>query len=273
MSPRAQDESAALDSLVAEVYRRTGVTLDEGKRNMLSNRLRRRCRAVGVSSLREYWKLLRALDDAAEEVAEFVHSVTTHKTSLFRTSSLWSFLEEELARLAERQGRVSAWSAACSTGQEAASFAMLSESLDGGEHSLRYSVLASDVSAPVVQSASEGKFSVDEVSVAAAAQPRIPVDSYFGEPQEDQRALQPALRRSIEYRTHNLFEPIRRSFDVILLRNVIIYFTEDDRRRVIENCCSALREGGLLVIGESESLNGGFQGLEYIAPCTYRKSK
>lgn len=273
MPPKTKDEAAALDALVAEAYRRTGVTLDEGKRNMLSNRLRRRCRAVGVGSLREYWKLLKTLDDAADEVAEFIHSVTTHKTSLFRTSSVWAFLKEELTRLAESQGRVSAWSAACSSGQEAASLTMLSESLAAGDSPLRYSVLASDVSAPVVQKASEANFSVDEVNAAIEAQPGIPVDSYFGKVKEDKRALLPTLRRNVEYQTHNLFEPISRSFDVILLRNVIIYFTEEDRRRVIQNCCSALKSGGVLVIGESESLHGDFQGLEYIAPCTYRKTK
>ncbi|MEM9379024.1 MAG: CheR family methyltransferase [Planctomycetota bacterium] len=268
----SEPEDAALTSLVEEVYRRTGVEIDASKRGMVSSRLRRRCRELGLTDLGEYWDLLRALDDAAEEVGRFVDAVTTHKTSFFRTRGVWDTLHQDVERRARADQPVAFWSAACSTGEEAASIAMLAASLAEEHPGLSWSVEASDVSPVAVERAARMCFTSERVAEASQTRPEVPVDRFFEPERAGERRLTTSLRRRIAFREHNLFDPPRRSFDVILVRNVIIYFNEADTTRVLGHCIGALRPEGLLVMGESESLTGRDSDLEYLAPCIYRKS-
>lgn len=265
-------EDAALTSLVEEVYRRTGVEVDASKRGMVSSRLRRRCRELGLADLGEYWDLLRALDDAAEEVGRFVDAVTTHKTSFFRTRGVWDTLREDVERRALADQPVAFWSAACSTGEEAASIAMLVASIAEEHAGFSWNVEASDVSPLAVARAADMRFSSERVDEAIQHRPEVPVDRFFEPERDGERRLVPSLRRRLLFREHNLFDAPRRGFDVILVRNVIIYFNEADTTRVLGHCIGALRPDGLLVIGESESLTGRDSDLEYLAPCIYRKS-
>ena len=266
-------EKAALAALIGEAYRRTGVTLDESKHTMISSRLRRRCRAVGANNLREYWSLLRKLDDTADEVARFVHSMTTHKTFLFRTTSVWEALAEEFTRRAREGASMDVWSVACSTGQEPASIAILADSICNREGGGKWSVQASDVSPVVVEEAAEARFPVEQIEQAIQSQKAVPVDSYFEPESMGTRQLIASVRKRIRYLPWNLFDRSSRLFDVVFIRNVIIYFSPEDKLRALENATRALREGGLLIIGESESLTGRLNGLEYVAPWLYRKSR
>ena len=147
------DELLAL--FIREVQVRTGVHLDAGKAVMLSGRLRRRIRALGLADFDAY--LVRLRRDRAEE-AEFIHAVTTHKTELFRTPSVWRALWSDW--LPGRSGRVRAWSAACSTGEEPASLGIVLQAHADRTPGFRYDILATDISAPVVESARAATFEV-----------------------------------------------------------------------------------------------------------------
>ncbi|MEM1449345.1 MAG: protein-glutamate O-methyltransferase CheR [Planctomycetota bacterium] len=265
-------EDSAIASLVDQVYRRTGVEIDARKYAMVSSRLRRRCRELGLADLQEYWDLLRTLDDAAEEVGRFVDAVTTHKTSFFRTRGVWDTLREDVGRRASAGERMAFWSAACSTGEEPASIALLAASITEEHSGFSWSVEASDVSPVAVSRASTMRFSSDQIERAIESRPEIGMDRWFEGACEGDRRLAATLRRRVTFREHNLFDAPRRGFDVVLVRNVLIYFNESDTKRVLGNCIGALRPKGLLVIGESESLAGRDSDLEYVAPCIYRKS-
>ncbi|MEL6712516.1 MAG: CheR family methyltransferase [Planctomycetota bacterium] len=270
MSPNQLTDSdfSRLSGLVHDL---TGVTVDGTKRSMLSSRIRRRLRALELDTFHEYIQRLASGDMDPEEIEVFIQTVTTHTTSFFRTPSVWDFLEEEF-RSERFDGRdVAVWSAASSTGQEPFSLAMLLRAVRGRDARVgRWSVTASDVSALTVEQARAGRFDRADVEAAAAARPAFDALGCF-ELQEEAAVATRELASAIDFRTHNLLDPMQGRFDAVLLRNVIIYFSEADTQRVIDHATAAIRPGGLLVIGEAESLVARGGGLEFEAPCIYRK--
>lgn len=270
MSAKRRDE-AVLSRLVEEAKRKTGVTWDPSRASVLAGRLRRRCRALGLDGLEDY---LQYIQDAARDDVEwlqFLDVVTTHKTSFFRTRSVWEFLHEEIRSGYEARGGVRMWSAASSTGEEAASLAILANALAAERGSGTWSVLASDVSPLTVERARACEHDIASIQVAAAAWPKIPVEESFAEPEDGLRKLKAPLRTKMRFRQHNLLQPAGQIFDIVLMRNVTIYFTPEDKDLAVGHACQALEKGGVLVIGEAESLVNQSYGLEYLAPCIYRK--
>lgn len=257
------------DRLARSIHGLTGVTVDDTKRSMISSRVRRRLRALELETFSEYIEMLSAGKLSSEEIESFVEAVTTHKTSFFRTPSIWNVLREEFERLSAEGRSIEAWSAACSTGEEPHSLAMMLRAVTKG--GARWRVTGSDVSPLTVETARAGSFDEEQVRAAATARPDADVLACFDF--EDGRAQATReLGRSMRFGVHNLLDPQSSRFDVALLRNVIIYFSEDDTRRVVDHVVASLAPEGLLVIGESESLLGRDDGLEYLAPCIYRKS-
>ncbi|MED5372197.1 MAG: protein-glutamate O-methyltransferase CheR [Myxococcota bacterium] len=254
-----------------EVYRLTGVTLDRSKQVMLSGRLGRHMRSLGLSTVDEYLAEVRKpgkIQDA------FVDKVTTHKTSMFRTTSVWRTMTEEvLPELAANKGSARIWSGASSTGQEPASLAVVCSHQQRQTPGFRWSVLASDVSPGMVQATAEGRFDRKVVTDGARRFPGLSVTSYFdGQPGDPEMQLKREQRAGIMTRRHNLLKPAPGSgFDLIFLRNVIIYFSPADKSKVIRNAKRALAPGGLLIIGESESLlEEDEEGLELLNHCIYK---
>ena len=255
-----------LDAFIAEVRTRTGVHLDSGKATMLSSRLRRRVRALGLETFEDYLKHLRTVPD---EEPEFIHVVTTHKTDMFRTRRVWKYLWEEY--LPSAGSRVRAWSAACSSGEEPASLGALFQAHAARSPGFRYQVLATDISAPVVAQAKEARFALRDVPEGPGPF-GVPIRPFFDRDGDGLR-LQQRIRAASQYRTHNLFDRMSAPpFDLVLVRNVIIYFTEEDKKRVIRNAVRALARDGLLVIGESESLIDVAPELENVGHCLYRRA-
>lgn len=255
--------------LTSIIYNMTGVSIDESKRSLLRNRLGRRVRALELEGLDEYIELIQSSRKGSEELASFVDVVTTHKTSFFRTPSVWSALEEELRRIGDASRPTRVWSGACSNGQEPYSVALLLEHLHGSA-ARTWRVQASDVSPLAVERARTGRYESKDVMAAALARPDWGVTAGFEESGEH-CTVRKGLRERLQFRTHNLLERGQDRFDVVLLRNVIIYFSEEDTHQVIGHAIDALVPGGLLVIGESESIGSREPRVEYEGPCLYRK--
>ena len=260
---------ATFSKLVALIYEMTGVSIDDSKRSLLRNRLGRRVRALNLETLEEYMELVQSEPKSGTEVSSFVDAVTTHKTSFFRTPSLWNALESEFVRLQKRGRPIKVWSAACSNGQEPYSAAVLLEHVRGKE-SPKWRVEASDVSPLAVERASKGVYDCKDVKAAALARPNWNVEAAF-EKEGEERVVRKALRDRIRFKTHNLLKAPSGKFDVVFLRNVIIYFTEEDMLKVIGHAIGCLASGGLLVIGESESIGSSDSRVAYERPCLYRK--
>lgn len=256
------------------VHQLTGITIDPSRRSMLDSRLGSRMRQTGIADYEAYYKLV--LGDEKER-RFFIDKITTHETSFFRTARVWEYLEncfipEWLATHPDDTCKL--WSAACSTGEEAYSLAITMEEVVKENPSFRYTIDATDISECSVNRCREGLYKQRAVKRFSQNQPVL-FSNYIDASGKDYQVSR-LLRSKVNFSAHNLFKPLSNSvsYDLVLLRNVLIYFSVDDQKRVLANLRNSMREGSVLIIGESESIGNldcGFEGVQalvYSNSCT-----
>ncbi|POR46149.1 CheR family methyltransferase [Bosea psychrotolerans] len=264
---------------IAEVIEtRVGIKLPQTKRTMVEGRLRKRLRALGLANLTAYGDLLFKKNGLDAELVNLIDCVTTNKTDFFREPSHFEFLRDvavpQLARQrGERPLNLKIWSAACSTGAEAYTMAMVLQDLVNAGKPLRFSILGTDISTEVLRDARTAIYPREFVApVPAAMQQRYLMRAK--NPREDVVRIAPELRRTVNFERLNLMDesyPFDRDVDVIFCRNVLIYFDKPTQQAVIARLVSHLRPGGYLMLGHSESMAGsGVPGLQSVAPTTYQ---
>lgn len=249
-------------AVVEFIEREVGIRLPPTKRTMVEGRLRKRVRALGLPNLAEYGRHVFASDESEAELTHLIDCVTTNKTDFFREPAHFDFLRGEalpklLARTKAGQPRLKLWSAACSVGAEAYTIAMVLDDA-GGSRSFQYTILGTDISTEVLAQAREGIYPVEMIEpVPAAMRQRyvmVPRD-----PDGRRVRIVPELRRRTVFRRLNLMErsyPVDDDVDVIMCRNVLIYFDKPTQAKVIERLAGHLRPGGYLILGHSESMAG-----------------
>lgn len=267
--PPLRDPFEVIRGLMYDV---SGVNLNAGKRELVRSRIMKRIRALGLEGIEAYAELVGRAGGEAE-LGVMVDLLTTNKTSFFREPAHFAFLEHQVLPGFDARGRLRIWSAGCSTGQEPYTLAMvlLERWPDAARRDVR--VLATDLSPTVLDEARSGIYSEDAVAdVPAALRARHlrPADRADG-----RRGLEvlPAVRELVRFAPLNLMDrwPMRGPFDVILCRNVMIYFDRPTRERLVQRFAGLLAEGGHLLVGHSESLNGLDHGLAYVQPAVYRR--
>ncbi|WP_166937055.1 CheR family methyltransferase [Rhizomicrobium electricum] len=256
------------------VYSVCGIKLTEKKRSMVDGRLRRRMRALDIADINDYCDFLLGGSAAAEpEVPYFIDAVTTNKTDFFREPAHYVFMQEHVMPAWAAEGRRGAkiWSAACSTGAEAYTTAMVVDDFFHGRFD--YSILATDVSTDVLQKGYAGLF------------PRTMIDPIPEEfrkryvlvpknPARNEILISSALRSKVSFHRLNLMDdryPFDRDHDIIFLRNVLIYFDRPTQDCVLAKLCDHLRPGGYLFLGHSESLAGAKLPLQMVANTIFRR--
>lgn len=264
------------DLIGAEV----GIKLPPGKRLMVEGRLRKRVRALGLSSLEDYALHLFQRDGLAAERVHLINAVTTNKTDFFREPEHFDLLEERLVpdllalRSRERNPVLKIWSAASSTGAEAYTLAMVLSDLAAQRHDFRFAILGTDISTQVLELAVRGVYPVDQIApVPAAMQQRYLMFSRRPGPRAEVRIV-PELRKLTRFQRLNLMDasyPYDQDVDVIFLRNVLIYFDKADQEKVILRLVSHLRVGGYLILGHSESMIGTNVTMRQVAPAVFQK--
>ncbi len=236
---------------------RVGVSLGDDKHYFVVNRLTPLMRTYGLAS---FAVLVRELQFHARSALweEVVDVLTVHETSFFRDEAPFCQLRDEImpaiCRDAERDHRtIRIWSAGCSTGQEAYSVAMLLMELSPDVAS-RARILGSDVSSKVLRSAKLGCFRPMEVDRGLS---KRRLHRFFKPVTGTWQAIEP-LRAMIDWQHVNLTGswPILPRFDLVLLRNVMVYFEPSTRDALIQKVHSQLQPSGRLVIGSAESLMG-----------------
>lgn len=257
-------EFGLFQRLLADI---AGISLSPAKRALVAGRLAPRLRQHGLPSFGAYFTLLGERGREAElQIA--LDLLTTNETRFFREPAHFEFLRRQLrARPAGRPLRL--WSAACSSGEEPYSLAMLLADTVGPDG---WDILASDLSTRVLEQASSGCYRIE----AAGQIPPPYLRRYCrrGTGAHSGRLLiERALRQRVRFAQINLNEtlPELGQFDLIFLRNVMIYFELDTKRAVIARLLPLLRPGGHLVIGHSETLNGIGAALRPVQPSVYRK--
>ncbi|MFK8031275.1 MAG: protein-glutamate O-methyltransferase CheR [Gammaproteobacteria bacterium] len=253
-------------------HKLTGVSIAPARRPMLIARVSSRMRACKIADIDLY--LDRVLEDEQERVM-FIDKVTTHETYFFRTARVWEYIEERFlpAWTKKNGGRTcKVWSAAASSGQEAYSTAMLMDDYAKKTSGFRFSVHGSDVSAEVVRKCQLGVYQGRSIDRLRQSRPDF-LERYFA-PEGEGFRVHDDLKRCVSFSTHNLFDDLRLSkkYDLILCRNVLIYFNREDQLRVLKNLKSAMGQSSVLIIGESERLVSDNDMFDDIEPLVYGPS-
>ncbi len=239
----------------------SGIRMPPNKRTMLEGRLRRCMRDSGHASVDDYCDYLFDEGGLEIEKVRLIDAVTTNKTDFFREPQHFDFLTETgLPAIAKRRGgKVKIWSAACSIGAEAYTTAMgIEEYGRQAKKRLDYSILGTDLSTQVLAQALDGRYSEQMIDpVPADLRARYIMKSR--DPRKPEVRMAPELRARLSVARLNLMDdqyPADRDFDVIFLRNVLIYFDKPTQAKVLQNLCDHLSPGGYLILGHSESIVG-----------------
>ena len=246
------EEFRLLRELIREAC---GICFDEETMFAMERRLRDRIRALGLTSYRAYYQRLRYHPEGPAELENAVDALTTNETYFFREAYQLEAFEKtlmpELRQRNSRSKRLTFWSAGCSTGEEVYSIAMILLG-SGAFHGWDVRVFGSDISRRVIQHARRGVYSE---SSFRAMQPRF--DRFFTSTR-DGRSVVSAVRSLCHFGQLNLLDHERSALigtvDVIFCRNVLIYFDDRARARVLRTFHDRLVGGGYLLLGHSESL-------------------
>ncbi len=246
------------------VRREAAIVLAPGKEYLVEARLIPVARQVGAASVAEFLAAMQRRPNADHQ-RRIIDALTTNETSWFRDREPFSALTDavlpELVRSRASTRKLRLWSAASSSGQEAYSLAItLQEALPPG---WSYEIVGSDISTEMVKRAEAGEYSQVEINRGLAATQLV---QYFERAGAHWRVL-PSLRRNVSFRLMNLTTPLppMAPFDVIFLRNVLIYFDVATKRTVLRNVARLLRPDGLLFLGAAETTIGIDDNYERVA--------
>ncbi len=260
--------------LAAIMHADAGIALPESKATLVYSRLAKRLRTLGLESFRDYCALV-AGSEGADERVQMLAALTTNVTRFFREPHHFEHMKQHvlppLMEVARRGGRVRLWSAACSSGQEPYSMAMTVLSLmpEAGQYDLK--ILATDIDPNMVAAGRAGLYRQEHLDGVSQEQLR----KFFIPVGPDKYQASEALQDLVAFRELNLIGPwpMKGDFQVIMCRNVVIYFDEETQARVWPRFAACLEGNGRLYIGHSERLNGPAVDLfEPEAITTYRRN-
>ncbi len=261
------------------VYTHSRINLGADKKELVSARLGKRLRANNLATITDYCRLLQG-PRAGEELTHLIDVISTNHTYFFRENAHFDFLTStilpELMRARSRASRLNLWSAACSSGEEPYTLAMLLDQTLGGPGAgakWPWQIEATDISNVVLRKAREGIYRADGVA-------KIPpglLRSYFTEGKGADAGVfrvKPVLQERIRFRQLNLLGthlPFTEPFQIIFCRNVMIYFDRATQEELVARLSRVLAPGGYLLVGHSESLTNIKHGLETVRPAVYRR--
>ncbi len=235
--------------------RRAGIVLTADKTYLLESRLAPLARKEGLASIEDLLQVVRSRRDE-RLIKALVDVMTTNETFFFRDKTPFDLMKEVvLPQLAaERRPRLRIWCAACSTGQEPYSLAMMLEESPSLLKGASVEIMASDISERVLDKARAGLYSQFEVQRGLPIQLMM---KYFRQ-KDDLWQISDKIRSMVTFKSHNLMESPAAygKFDVIFCRNVLIYFDAPTKGKVLEGMASVLRPNGYLVLGAAETVIG-----------------
>jgi chemotaxis protein methyltransferase CheR len=250
------------------IYKIAGISLSPAKKPLVSGRLAKRLREHRLSSYGDYFKLLSS-GKHPDEIQAAVDLLTTNETYFFREPKHFDFLRDKVLANHKKGRAFRVWSAASSSGQEAYTIAMVAADCLGDQP---WEVVASDISTRVLEHARTGHYPIEQAR-------HIP-DRYLSNyclkgvgSQQGTFLIDSSLRNRVNFMQINLNSTLPKigEFDLVFLRNVMIYFDDETKRQVVRRIMAQLKSGGHLLIGHSESLNGIVDELKQLMPSVYLK--
>jgi len=256
-----ESEFRRLQRLMAEA---SGIHMAPNKRPLVAGRLLKRLRHYRLDSYAEYLELLdQPLYQKERRLV--IDLLTTNETYFFREHPHFDFFGTWLR---QRKGPLRIWSAACSSGEEPYSLAMAASECATTSD---WSIVGSDLSQSMLQRAREGIYDMAQAKYF----PKDWLQRYCLRGVDDMEGrfrVQSSLRARVELREINIIQPLPEDlgqFDAIFLRNVLIYFSNEEKNRIVQRLMSHLRPGGLFFIGHAESIHGFDLPLRLLNPSVY----
>lgn len=259
----------------------TGINLSDQKKMLVVSRLSKRLCELGLNNYMDYYTYLTENESGGCEVDNLINRITTNKTDFYRERHHFDFLIDTILPRLYKEGsasgsrRLRIWSAGCSSGEEPYTIATTLREFFKDKPGWDIKILATDLDTDILSKAMAGTYKADVVQPI----PGNLLREYFKRGRGANAGLFQAkdtLKDVIVFRRHNLVYddlPVRRPFDIIFCRNVIIYFDEATKRNVLNRFYGKLKIGGHLFLGHSESLLGSNEDFELVANSTYRKSR
>ncbi|MEW6258586.1 MAG: protein-glutamate O-methyltransferase CheR [Thermodesulfobacteriota bacterium] len=261
------------------IHQICGIHLTPNKKTLLESRLQKRMRALSFESLQEYCAHLFSEDGMRKEIRHLIESVTTHKTDFFREPHHFEYLvrkaiPEMIASKAIGPGRpCRAWSAACSTGEEPYTLAMVLQDVGEIQPNFTFTILATDISTHVLATASAAVY-----DLAAVAPVPFPMRKKYllksRDPSQKLVKIVPEIRNLIRFERYNLIDrkpPTSEPMHIIFCRNVLIYFDTATQEQIVQKFWDMLHPNGYLFLGHAESIHNRNIPFRYAAPTIYRK--
>jgi chemotaxis protein methyltransferase CheR len=252
------------------IYDIAGISLSDAKKVLLTGRLSKRLIALDMSNFTQYFKYVTDRDNA-DELQRMVDLLTTNETYFFREPQHFDFLSQVIPEASKLEQPFRVWSAAASIGAEAYTIALILADKLGVDGP--WEIFGTDISNTVLDKARSGHYRIAE----AEKIPQEYLKKYCLKgkgAQEGTFVIDKRLRQHVTFQPMNLnVEGMKKvgEFDVIFLRNVLIYFDIPTKQRVVKNVMANLKRGGYLIVGHSETLNGIVDNLQQVKPTVYKR--
>lgn len=265
ITPLSETEFSQFRELIFKI---AGISISPDKKPLVSGRLAKRVKHYGFGRYGQYFQLITGKQGQGE-LQNAIDLLTTNETYFFREPKHFDFLRARLPEL-QRPGRpIRVWSAASSSGEEPYTIAMLLADVLGES---AWEVVGSDISTRVLEKARTGHYPLARIE----GLPKSYLSRFCLKGVREQEGtflIDRSIRNRVSFLQVNLNETLPRlgEFDVIFLRNVMIYFDMPTKRKVVDRLIPFLRPGGYFFISHSESLNGITEALKMVSPAVYQK--
>lgn len=255
---------------VLYIHKLTGISIGSSRISLIEGRLNKRLVKLNISSFEEYLSIVKL--DKNEQI-QFINLITTNETYFFRTPRIWDYMEKKiLPSWFEKNEKKTfyVWSAAASSGEEAHSVAIVCHMFKLKNPSFNYQILGTDISNEMISLCEKGEYIGKSIELFKNSRIDLFKKSMI-EIQDSKFKVLPEIKKNIQFKQHNLFNDLvtKNKFDLILNRNVLIYFTIPDQEKVLSLMVPKLNNSGVLIIGESESLSHINTSFKLIEPLVY----
>ena len=264
---------AEFERISSMIYNLCGINLHIGKKELVQARLNKRLRQLGMDTYKEYLSHVDK-DKSGDELTTMVDMLTTNLTYFFREPDHFDYLRDEVLKKFKsgQPARRRFWSAGCSSGEEAYTLAMTIRENAHDADLIDIKILATDISTRVLAAAAAGVFQEERFKDSSSPM----INKYFSRMSLNGNVsykARPELARLIHFRKLNLMEPwpMPGLFDVIMCRNVMIYFDKQTQSGLVKRFYEKLKPGGVFITGHSESLTGIDHSFRFIKPSIYIK--
>lgn len=259
----------AFEKISGLVHTHSGIQLTDAKKQLVVSRLAKRLRHLNLDDYEEYHDVCVSCE---VELQTMINTITTNETSFFREPKHFEFLRNDVLN-ETFEGRFRVWSAAASIGAEAYSTAMVLDD-ELSSRGIDWEVVGTDINTEVIDQASLGLYPIRFADQIHSSYLKKYCLKGVGS-KDGQFLINDYLKNKVSFKTMNLMNQIPSEigqFDVIFLRNMLIYFDNENKKKIVHNVCRALKNGGYLFIGHAESITHLVsRGIKQVRPTIYIK--